>query len=190
MTKEYNQWYWKLYRWFKWDAKHFHRDVAQGFRNLWKWFPIIWKDRDWDDHFIFESLKFKIKNTADYFEKKQRFVGWENEVRYMRICINLIDKIQEEYYRAEYTDYFDDKFNFIPTGDGETYELKIDNIRDDGDQYVSKYPHAKRRVFSDPRFEKYRDGKRIHIAMGIIRHEKAKKLLFKILEHRIEHWWD
>ena len=190
MEKEYNQCYWKLYRWFKWDGKHFHRDVAQGFRNLWKWFPIIWKDRDWDDHFIFEPLKFKIKNTADYFEKKQRFVGWENEVRYMRICINLIDKIQEEYYRAEYTDYFDDKFNFIPTGDGETYELKIDNIRDDGDQYVSKYPHAKRRVFLDPRFENYRDGKRIHIAMAIIRHEKAKKLLFKILEHRIEHWWD
>ncbi len=190
MEKKYNQWYWKLYRWFKWDTKHFHRDVAQGFRNLWKWFPIIWKDRDWDDHFIFEPLKFKIKNTADYFEKKQRFVGWENEVRYMRICVSLIDKIQQEYYRAEYTDYFDNKFNFIPTGDGETYELKIDTIRNDSDQYVSKYPHAKRRVFLDPRFKNYRDDKRIHIAMGIIRHEKARKLLFKILEQRIEHWWD
>ena len=75
--KEYNEWYWKLYRWFRWDAKHAHRDIAQGFRNLWKWLPIIWKDRDRDDHFIFEVLKFKIKNTADYTEKKQRFVGWE-----------------------------------------------------------------------------------------------------------------
>jgi hypothetical protein len=26
--------------------------------------------------------------------------------------------------------------------------------------------------------------------VGIIRQEKAKKLLFKILEQRIEHWWD
>lgn len=75
MKKEYNQWYWRLYRWFKWDAKHFHRDVAYGFKNLWKWFPIIWKDRDWDDHFIFEVLKFKIKNTADLFEKKSE-VCW------------------------------------------------------------------------------------------------------------------
>ena len=43
MSKEYNEWYWKLYRWFKWDAKHLHRDIAQGFKNLWKWLPIIWK---------------------------------------------------------------------------------------------------------------------------------------------------
>ena len=51
-------------------------------------------------------------------------------------------------------------------------------------------PHAKRRVLSDPKFERYRDGERIHVAMGCIRHEKARKLLFKILEQRIEHWWD
>jgi len=107
MKKEYNQWYWRLYRWFKWDAKHFHRDVAYGFKNLWKWFPIIWKDRDWDDHFIFEVLKFKIKNTADLFEKNQRFVGWENEVRYMRICQSLIDKIQNEYYKMEHYDFYE-----------------------------------------------------------------------------------
>jgi hypothetical protein len=28
------------------------------------------------------------------------------------------------------------------------------------------------------------------MGMGIIRHRKAKKLLFKILEERIENWWD
>ena len=41
MSKEYNEWYWKLYRWFKWEFKYLHRDIAQGIKNLWKWFPII-----------------------------------------------------------------------------------------------------------------------------------------------------
>lgn len=190
MKKEYNNIFWKIYRWFKWDAKHFHRDVAQGFKNLWRWFPIIWKDRDWDDHFIFEPLKFKLKNTAKYFEKKQRFVGWEKEVKYLRICETLIDRIQNEYYQSEYFDYRDMDMRFVPT-ENNMYEVVFDTKRDNTDQYLRKYPHALRVAKKDPRFKNYFTGERNGvIAVGIVRHEKAKKLLFKILEQRIEHWWD
>ena len=189
-TKEYNEWYWKLYRWFRWDAKHAHRDIAQGFRNLWKWLPIIWKDRDWDDHFIFEVLKFKIKNTADYTEKKQRFVGWENEVRYMRICEKLMGRIQNEYYQTEYQDYYDFDMSTVPAEDG-LYEVVFDVKRDDTAEFVKKYPHALRRAKKDPRYENFfKDKKTGGLAVGMIRHEKARKLLFKILEQRIERWWD
>ena len=189
-TKEYNEWYWKLYRWFRWDAKHAHRDIAQGFRNLWKWLPLIWKDRDWDDHFIFEVLKFKIKNTADYTEKKQRFVGWENEVRYMRICEKLMGRIQNEYYQTEYQDYYDFDMSTVPTEDG-LYEVVFDVKRDDTAEFVKKYPHALRRAKKDPRYENFfKDKKTGGLAVGMIRHEKARKLLFKILEQRIERWWD
>ena len=189
-TKEYNEWYWKLYRWFRWDAKHAHRDIAQGFRNLWKWLPIIWKDRDWDDHFIFEVLKFKIKNTAKYTEKKQRFVGWEDEVRYMRICEKLMGRIQNEYYQTEYQDYYDFDMSTVPTEDG-LYEVVFDVKRDDTAEFVKKYPHALRRAKKDPRYENFfKDKKTGGLAVGMIRHEKARKLLFKILEQRIERWWD
>ena len=189
-TKEYNEWYWKLYRWFRWDAKHAHRDIAQGFRNLWKWLPIIWKDRDWDDHFIFEVLKFKIKNTAKYTEKKQRFVGWEDEVRYMRICEKLMGRIQNEYYQTEYQDYYDFDMSTVPAEDG-LYEVVFDVKRDDTAEFVKKYPHALRRAKKDPRYENFfKDKKTGGLAVGMIRHEKARKLLFKILEQRIERWWD
>ena len=30
-------------------------------KNLIKWFPIIWKDRDWDDHYIWEIMKNKLR---------------------------------------------------------------------------------------------------------------------------------
>jgi hypothetical protein len=190
MMEEYNEWYWKLYRWFKWDAKHAHRDIAQGFRNLWKWFPLIWKDRDWDNHFIFEVLKFKIKNTANYTEKKQRFVGWEKEVKYMRICETLIDRIQSEYYQMEYQDYHDFDINFVPTKNNK-YEAVFDFKRDDTDEFVKKYPNALREAKKDPRFKSYfEDGKNGYLPVAIIRHKKAKRLLFKIIEQRIERWWD
>jgi hypothetical protein len=48
-----------------------------------------------------------------------------------------------------------------------------------------------RKAKKDPRFKSYFKGDRNGgLAVGIIRHEKARKLLFKILEQRIEHWWD
>jgi hypothetical protein len=47
-----------------------------------------------------------------------------------------------------------------------------------------------------PRYSKFIDpmsestDSRLAMVMGIARHEKAKKLLFKILEQKIESWWD
>jgi len=189
---KYNQWYWKLYRWFKWDTKHLHRDIAQGFRNLWKWLPVIWKDRDWDDFYIFEVLKYKIKNTADYTEKKQRFVGWEKEVRYMRICVKLIERLQDEHYQSEYFNYFEENHTFEPIDfNQKLFEIKSETVRDDLETYISMYPHAHRRLINDDVLTNYKKGNSsIALGMGIIRHRKAKNLLFKILENRIEYWWD
>jgi len=188
--KEYNGWYWKLHRWFKWEAKHAHRDIAQGIKNLWRWFPLVWKDRDWDDHFILEALKFKLKNTADYFQNKQRFVGWENEVRYIRICEVLIQRIQDDYYKMEHFDFFDFDLDFVPT-ENNLYEMKSTTTRDDLETYLLKYPRTKKAVIGNPKYKSYQHGnKGISIAVGIERHLKARRLLFKIIEQRIEHWWD
>ena len=183
--------YWSVWRWFRWDAKHLHRDIAQGFKNLWKWFPIIWKDRDWDDFYIFEVLKKKIKNTADYTEKKQRFVGWEKEVHYMRICVKLIDRIKEEYYQHEYWDYYDIEGHFTPVEGTDKFEWNSKPTKNELETYISMYPHAHRRLMQDKKLGNYKDKEySIALGMGIIRHRKAKKLLFRILEERVESWWD
>jgi hypothetical protein len=191
MSKEYNEWYWKTYRWFKWDAKHLHRDIAQGFKNLYKWFPIVWKDRDWDDHFIFEALKFKLKNTANYFEERQRFVGWEDEVKYIRICEKLIKRIQDDYYQMEYMDYVNMEFDLIPIANTDKFEYKSTVIEDNLDKYFALYPRTKNEVLSSDKYKTYLStDSGTALAMGVERHLKARKLLFKIMEKRIEAWWD
>lgn len=190
MIKKYNGWYWNLHRWFKWEARYFPNYVIRGIKNLWKWLPLVWKDRDWDDYFILEALKFKLKNTADYFQEKQRFIGWEDEVRYIRICESLIQKIQDEHYKMEYFEFFDSGIDFIRNEDG-LYEMKSNVTRDNLESYLLKYPRTRNSVISNPKYENYwENSKGISIAMGIERHLKARRLLFKILEQRIEHWWD
>jgi hypothetical protein len=78
----------------------------------------------------------------------------------------------------------------VPTEDG-LYKVVFDVKRDDTEQFVKKYSHALRRAKKDSRFKSYFEGDRNGgLAVSIVRHEKARKLLFKILEQRIERWWD
>ena len=42
MSKEYNEWYWRLYRWIKWQLPYQHKYIKYGVKNLYKWFWIIW----------------------------------------------------------------------------------------------------------------------------------------------------
>lgn len=189
-NKEYNQWYWKLYRWFKWDAKYAHRNIALGFKNLWRWLPIIWKDRDWDHHFIFENLRFKIDNTANYIESKKRYVGWEEDVRYMRICVKLIDRIQSDYYTDEMHNYWETKMRLEPMENGKS-SLEFDDVKNDLSIYLSKYPNDKRRTLKSKRSKNVGDSdKSLAILMSFMRQERARKLLFDIMSNKIERWWD
>ena len=189
--KEKDKLIWKIKRWFRWEAKYLHRDIIKGIKNLWKWFPLVWKDRNWDSHFIFEVLKFKIKNTSKYIGTHQRFVGWENEVRYMDLCVKLIDRIQEEWYQMEYMEYEDSEIEFVPSSEKGLYEMEETITRNDLKSYIDKYPNSKREVFKQEMFKGYLQTERgTAISIGVHRHLKARRLLFKILEEKIEGWWD
>ena len=140
MSKEYNEWYWRLYRWFRWEFKYQHKYIKYGIQNLYKWFWIIWKDRDWDHHYIFEILKFKLEKQAKHLIKFGYHESAQRDAELMMTCVRLIEKIQEESY---YHEFYDANY---------------------------RTPEALKYIMD--------------------KHNKAKRLLFKILEERIEGWWD
>lgn len=183
MTKEYNKWYWKLYRWFKWDLKYFHHDIIQGFKNLWRWFPIIWKDRDWDDFYIYKVLQFKLKNQAQFIGNRDWHTRAKRDAEKMMTCVRLIDKITEEYYGMEYYEYYDFDFDFK---DGRVLGFKT--TKDELDTYFAKYPLTFKKIVAE--YGDAKDKSSLALLMGMDRQEKARKLLFKILEQNIESWWD
>jgi hypothetical protein len=72
---------------------------STGIRNLIKWFPIIWKDRDYDKSFILDVLLFKMKNTRDFIRDYGYVEDSEREkiVRTISECIDLLDKVHNEF---------------------------------------------------------------------------------------------
>jgi len=163
--------------------------IKQFFRriyNLYRWFPIIWKDQDWDHSYIFEIFKFKLKNQAEYIGTKDRHNSAKRDAEIMMLCVRLMDKIQNDYYEDEYHDYHTLKSVFTPSiefpGMQEWDVIEISEYYDD---YFKKYPLIYRMV---PDLEASKGKIAFNIAR--INGERARKLLFKILEQNIQRWWD
>lgn len=166
--KIFKKWWWYS------TGFHLHKIIWTGIKNIIKWMPIVWKDRDWDHAYIMYALRFKIKNTADYIEKNKRYEGWERDVQKMRLCVRLFDALEQDIYELEYQDYYNS---------GMFKEESFDKL----DEYLAKYPNYVRRLNIVPE-----SGNNISAALliGHYRHQRATKLLFELINRNIYFWWD
>lgn len=190
-----------IWKYFRNPVRNFSTSVG----NLIKWFPVIWKDRDWDDHYIFEVFKFKLEKQAKYIKEKSFHTNSDLDAKRMMLCVKLMEKVQEEFYTMEYMDYEDKDFFFVPTGDdiedvlGGYYmetRLKKENLND----FFKKYPLVYKKIVTDKKYHifkidnedltSYEVKSRIALNIGRYNHERARKLLFKILSENIERWWN
>jgi len=74
--------------------KNFFRNI----KRLLYWLPIIWKDRDWDEHFFFVILQHKLKSMEKYFRKNAHFIGMEKEAKKIKICVQILNRIIDDNY--------------------------------------------------------------------------------------------
>jgi hypothetical protein len=193
--KIYDKFYWKT---IGWRLKQFRVSV----KNLIRWFPIIWKDRDWDDHYIWEIMKNKLRWQAKYIGDRDWHARAAVDAKRMRLCANLIDKVQDEFYGSEYMDYHESKFDFLDIPDKPDYkQLHTEITSERFDDYFKKYPLVYKKILANEELQIFgieaREGEtevdakqRIAMNIGRHNHERARKLLFKIMEENIEGWWD
>jgi hypothetical protein len=114
----------KIKLWWRFDGRYYHRNFIQGIKNLWNWFPVIWKDRDWDQYFIYEVLIHKLEKQANYIEQREWHTEAKRDAEKMRLCALLARIQQEDLYSMEYLDYLDQDFEFVPTDETEEYGLQ------------------------------------------------------------------
>lgn len=165
------------------------RSFLTGCKNIIKWSPILWKDRDWDHWFIFNTLQKKIEFQRSEIIYANRHTRVDIDNRDMTIVLNLIERVKDEYYRMEYLEFEKSEFKFIPVKDNPNLkELLIDVISEQYDEYLSKYPSTVRKVIREKGGDL--ETKSLCFYVAHENHKKAKNLLFKMLEDRLERWWD
>lgn len=180
----------------------FNYNVIKPIKNLKRWFKTIAQDRDYDDHYIWVILKKKLEYQSEYFIKHGHTMSGEYDAEKMRLCIRLIDLIEQETYTAEYMDYHVSENHWDPVEDDFVSEgfdvpkedlvsLRIEEVSERFDEYFAKYPHAYREVTKTDKYIFDNNSKQtIAMNMGYYLHKKAKHLLFALLEQHIESWWD
>ncbi|HEX5186511.1 MAG TPA: hypothetical protein VFV86_06435 [Nitrososphaeraceae archaeon] len=184
-----------------WDRRSFYKRYApwwlkefvRSIHNIIRWFPIIWKDRDWDHVYILEILKKKIEFQREYLITNNRHVDIDRDNRDMTICLNLIDKFQEEYYLTEYQDYHESEMNFVPLEDNPGFsEIKFVELSEKYNEYFNKYKGAYKKL-TKTRFKGWNNPNQKSVqalALAHYNHERCKSLLFRILKERCEFWWN
>ena len=184
--------YKKIKYWFEYKGRYLHRDFIQGIKNLWRWFPIIWKDCNLDHHFIWVLLEQKLINQSKHIGKRGHKLNANRDAERMMTCVRLIQRVRDEYYKMEYTDYQKSEFHFEDSPNNPNYkQLRIEESWEKYDDYFAKYPRIYKQVLKTKN-KTFNKSEKSGIAVNIahINHYRAKKLLFKLLEEHIENWWD
>ena len=165
------------------------RNFLTSCSNIIKWFPTIWNDRDWDDSFILKILQKKIEFQRKELVNANRHTRIEQDNRDMTLVLNLLERVREEYYQMECMDYWDNDMIFQDVDDKLGYKsIDFEEKWEKCDEYLSKYPSSVRAVIKE--HGEQDDKKRLCLLVSYYNHNKANKLLFRVLEERMAFWWD
>jgi hypothetical protein len=172
--------------WWEFEGRYYHKDFINGVKNLWNWFPVIWKDRDHDQHFIYEVLIHKLEKQAKYIGKRDWHTRAKRDAEKMLLCARLARIQQEDLYQFEFTEYLDQNVEFVPTDETEKWFTMESTItRDELIEYFHKYKRQHKLIDKTNK-----DNHRIAIQIARNNQERSRKLLFKIMEENISGWWD
>jgi hypothetical protein len=165
------------------------KNISYGIENLYNYFWVIWRNREWDGAFTYELLQRKIEIQRKYLINRNSFVSTEQTNRDMTLILNLLNRVQNEYYADEYFDYYDLKLDFVRTEDThqELYTIESEYSNERYDEYLSKYPRTVKLVKSQ--YPELTD----HDLCGRVgQHlqEKCHRILHRMLEDKLMGFWD
>lgn len=83
------------YRWYKKLRLYWWRNGLSRVKRVWAWLPIICADRDWDAVFLYKIMQFKISRMRKNMEENARHVGYERNIKEMKVTELLLQRLIE-----------------------------------------------------------------------------------------------
>ena len=145
--------YYKVLRFIK----HLPYNIRYGIKNLIKWFPVVWKDRDWDQIYLYKSLHFKLKNMEHLHRTNAHYIGSEKEAHNIRVCKLLLERLIDDVYYDKVFMQHDKKWGDYVIGKQNTFDGSIiprENIKSKEDFEKEKKEKADLRFSQARELEK------------------------------------
>ena len=111
--------------------------MKTGIKNLIKWFPLIWKDRNFDQGYLYDLIYFKLGEMQKFFESDYTYsMDAKEYAKQIKECKELLKRIINETIEDE-------------NWDGENFTISIEEL--------GKLIIEERKLFWNKMFE-YIDG--------------------------------
>jgi hypothetical protein len=152
-------------------------------RRVIKWSRIIWKTETYDFSYSIDIFKESLLELRDYMNKKDRFENTKHYTSRIDLIIKLLDISYKETY------YYDIEMNKLYEVYGKE-SFDIDFSETENDTFTLNYIYESSDKFTD--IEKKEIADKLKNAMKVVRYkeDKSKKLVWKLIEHNIENFWD
>lgn len=72
-------------------------DIGHGIRNVIRWTPVIWFDKDFDWYDLAAIMEYKLRRMAKVSEHGRQLEG-PRIARQMRVCAELLRRMREDEY--------------------------------------------------------------------------------------------
>jgi len=86
------------------------RRLLYSIKNVIRWFPVIWRDRDWDHRYFFRIMQNKIKNMEHYSRVHGHLVSSETQANEMKRVYLLLKRLTGDIYNDMVFTEFDKKW--------------------------------------------------------------------------------
>lgn len=80
-------------------------NLISSIKNLITWFPVVWKDRQWDHIFLLTILRKKLSLMEKFFREKCNHVNSERDADNIKFAILLLNRIMEDDYSSVFKPY-------------------------------------------------------------------------------------
>ena len=163
------------------------RDFYRRVKNILRWLPTIWRDRDWDDSYITEILIKKLEFTRDFYLSDKAYSAEAGNVALeIQEAIDRLHVTRDswEFYEDPALEQLEKKwgkttFNFIPykhdeNGNVLSYEMKSETENVETSKDEEQYRKEFREALEDARKQYLKD----------------KKKAYEFIAKNIDKWWD
>ena len=160
--------------------KDFPRNFKYGVINLFVWFPVIWKDRQWDHQNIYTVLRHKLHLTERLIRHHGHHLYHLKDADKIKICVNLLDRlINDEYHEMAFKNH-EKKWGEM--------QLNFKDAADYPGMHEAVITHPNVKTDEDKKAER-KEFRRCSKHEADLR-EKDLDLLFKMMRKHIQSWWD
>ena len=163
------------------------RDFYRRVKNVLRWLPIIWKDRDWDDSYITEILIKKLEFTRDFYLSGKAYSAEAEKVaNEIKEAIDRLHMTRDswEFYEDLAMEQLEQKwgkttFDFVP--------YKYDEY---GNILLYEMESETEKVTTEEEEERYRKEFRETLDKAREQYMKDKIKAYKFIAKNIDKWWD